>query len=94
MSLAWGGLRTYLCFQYAVNRHVASSTAFGVYFILFVLPAVLQFGTFSLVTLYFSTVRGAGGSFLPFRFLMSPPSFFLSRCCTRRLARTPSECGR
>jgi hypothetical protein len=58
MSLTWGGLRTYLCMQYAVHQNVAATLPLGIYIILFVMPAVLQYGTFSLVTLYFSSVWG------------------------------------
>lgn len=58
MSLWWGVLRTYLLFQYAVHRNVASSLSLAVYIVLFVLPVCLQYATFSLVTLYFSTVLG------------------------------------
>ncbi len=56
MSLLWAGLRTYLCFQYAVHNNVASNLPFPVYVILFVCPVILQFATFSLVTLYFASV--------------------------------------
>jgi hypothetical protein len=42
--------------QYAVHQNVAATLPLGIYIILFVMPAVLQYATFSLVTLYFSTV--------------------------------------
>eukprot|EP00730_Choanoeca_flexa_P009885 TRINITY_DN14295_c0_g1_i1.p1 TRINITY_DN14295_c0_g1~~TRINITY_DN14295_c0_g1_i1.p1 ORF type:complete len:379 (+),score=30.10 TRINITY_DN14295_c0_g1_i1:58-1137(+) len=55
-SLVWGILRTTLLISYAIRHHVANNLSAVGYLLLFVLPACLQFLTFSAVVLHFANV--------------------------------------
>lgn len=56
LILVWSALRIFLFSFYFQNVEQANTFDFAVYFCLYCLPAVLQFGTFCVLVLYYGQV--------------------------------------